>query len=179
MTSYVALLRNIGPATHGKMPLGSLAERCAAAGLSKVTSIGNTGNLVFDTPLPQAEAEAIVTAAVGTFELSSEVFTRTRRQLQMLVGLAPFPDAAAERRGKLGVCFFRKDPHWPASYRNYGGPERLQMFSNHLIVDYGSRIAVSRLTIEKTVGARMTQRNWSTILRIAAALDLSPEPMAG
>jgi hypothetical protein len=43
--------------------------------------------------------------------------------------------------------------------------------SNHLIVDYGDQISVSRLTIEKTVGARMTQRNWSSVLKIAAAIS--------
>ena len=52
------------------------------------------------------------------------------------------------------------------------------MISSHLIVDYGAQISVSRLTIEKSVGARMTQRNWSSILRIAAAFgklaEISP-----
>ena len=30
----------------------------------------------------------------------------------------------------------------------------------------------SRLTIEKTTGARMTQRNWSSVLRLASKLGL-------
>ncbi len=172
MTAYVALLRNIGPATHPRMPLGELAERCGKAGLEQVRSIGNTGNLVFESGRSQAEVEAVVSAEVRSFGLSNEVFTRTRRQLQMLLNLAPFPDAAAERPGKLAVGFFHKDPRWPAAYRNYPGPERLRMFSNHLIVDYAGAISAAHLTIEKTVGHSMTQRNWTSILRIAAALDL-------
>ena len=170
MTAYLALLRGIGPATHAKMPLGKLAESCTTAGLDDVTVVGSTGNLVFSSAEPQAAVEALVTASVKSFGLATEVFTRTARQIQMLVGRAPFPEAAAERPDRLGVCFFHKDPPWPKAYLTHPGPERLQMFSNHLIVDYGARISVSRLTVEKTVGARMTQRNWTSVLRIAAAL---------
>lgn len=170
MTRYAALLRGIGPATHAAMPLGELAAACARAGLRDVQSIGNTGNLVLTANEPQAEVERLVTVAVRTFGLGTEVFTRSEKQLRKLVDRAPFPEAAAGWPGKLGVCFFRSDPRWPPAYLDYSGPERLMMLSNHLIVDYGMQVSVSRLTIEKTVGARMTQRNWSSVLRIAAAL---------
>jgi uncharacterized protein (DUF1697 family) len=172
MTHYVALLRGIGPATHVRMALGDLAARCAAAGLTDVVNVGNTGNLLFASEQPQAAVEAIVTQAVKSFGLGNEVFTRTLRQIQMLVGLAPFPEAAADHPARLGVCFFHKDPRWPKEYSSYAGPEQLKMFSNHLIVDYGAKISASKLTIEKGVGARMTQRNWSTVLRVAEKLGV-------
>ena len=171
MTRYAALLRGIGPATHGKMPLPALAEACREAGLQDVATVGTTGNLVLSSERPQAEVEAIVTAAVWSFGLGNEVFTRTQRQLLMLVSLAPFPDAAAERPGKLGVCFFHKDPSWPRTYLSYAGPERLKMFSSHLIIDYGDWLSPSKLTIEKTVGTTMTQRNWSSVLAIFERLS--------
>jgi uncharacterized protein (DUF1697 family) len=172
VTRYVALLRNIGPVTHGKMPLGKLAEVCAANGLSDVVNIGNTGNLVFASERSQAEVEAVVTEAVKSFGVDSEVFTRTRRQVQMLLNLAPFPEAAADHPSGLAVSFFHKSPAWPQALADYSGPERRLTFSNHLIVDYGQIVSGSRLLIEKLVGARMTQRNWGTILRIARKLEL-------
>ena len=171
MTRYVALLRGIGPATHGKMPLGALAEACANAGLQEVVNVGNTGNLVFGSERPQGDVEALVTKQVTNFGLGNEVFTRTERQLKKLFELMPFADAAASWPGRLGVCFFHKDPSWPREYLDYKGPERMAMISNHLAVDYGAQISVSRLNIEKSVGARMTQRNWSSILRFAAKLS--------
>lgn len=170
MTRYVALLRGIGPVTHAKMPLGSLVAKCAAAGLRDVINVGNTGNLVLTSEKAQADVERIVTDAVATFGLANEVFTRTERQLRKLLDAAPFPDAAAKRPGRLGVCFFHKDPRWPAAYLRYEGPERMTTLSNHLVVDYGAGTSVSRLAIETTVGARMTQRIWSSILRIAVAM---------
>jgi uncharacterized protein (DUF1697 family) len=106
--------------------------------------------------------------------LGNEVFTRTEKQLGKLVAFAPFPDAAATRPARLGVCFFHKDPTWPREYFRFTGPERLLTLSNHLIIDYGEQISVSRLTVEKTVGARMTQRNWSSVLRVAAAMAATP-----
>jgi uncharacterized protein (DUF1697 family) len=175
VTRYVALLRGIGPATHTAMPLGALAAACLRYGLHDVVSVGNTGNLVLGSELPQAEVEHLITAAVKSFGLGNEVFTRSEKQLRKLIEKAPFPDAAAGWPGKLGVCFFHKDPSWPRPYLDYDGPERLLMLSNHLIVDYGGQTAVSRLTIEKTVGARMTQRNWSSVLRIVAALGDSAQ----
>ena len=170
MTRFVALLRGIGPVTHAKMPLGKLAAACEAAGLRDVVSVGNTGNLVLTSEKTQADVERIVTEVVKTFGLANEVFTRTERQLKKLLEAAPFSNAAVERPSKLGVCFFHKDPRWPEAYLRYTGPERMMTLSSHLIVDYGAEISVSRLTIEKTVGARMTQRNWSSVLRIAAAM---------
>lgn len=167
---FVALLRNIGPATHARMRLGALAAACGAAGLEAVASIGNTGNLVFASGRPRAEARAIVAAAVRRFGVDSEVFIRTRRQIDMLVGTAPFADAAAAHPAHLGVCFFHAAPGWPPSYRDYPGPERLARLSSHLVVDYRGRAPSSRLSIERTVGRRMTQRNWTTVLRIAARM---------
>ncbi|MEO6014628.1 MAG: DUF1697 domain-containing protein [Devosia sp.] len=170
MTAYVALLRGIGPVTHKAMPLGELAAACGKMGLGEMVSVGNTGNLVFRSGESQAAVEAMVTDAVKGFGLGLEVFTRTARQIQMLVGVAPFPDAAAGWPSQMGVCFFHKDPSWPAAYLGFGGPERMRMFSSHLIIDYGAQISLSKLTIEKSVGARMTQRNWNSVLTIAGRL---------
>jgi uncharacterized protein (DUF1697 family) len=168
MTRYVALLRAIGPITHAKMPLAELTRRLGGDALN----VGNTGNILFSSDASSADARQAVSAAVQSFGLDTEVFIRTRRQLQMLAGASPFPQAQKQWPSALGVCFFHKAPVWPAAYRDYAGPEKLMMFSNHLIVDYGGRITGSKLMIEKATSARMTQRNWSTVLRIAEKLEL-------
>ena len=168
MTRYVALLRAIGPATHAKMPLREVAARMGGDALN----VGNTGNIVFTSDASAPEARAGVATVVQSFGLDCEVFIRTRRQIQMLLGLSPFREAQEKWPNALGVCFFHKAPRWPAAYRDYAGPEKLLIFSDHLIVDYRGQITGSRLTIEKTTGVRMTQRNWSSILRIAEKLGI-------
>jgi uncharacterized protein (DUF1697 family) len=174
MTRYVALRRGIGPVTHAKMPLKALAARLAEAKLDEVVNVGNTGNLVFESDKDESAVKAVVTAAVAAFDGGAEVFVRTRRQIQMLLGGDLFRDAQVGRPGRLGVCFFHKAPTWPAAWRDFGGPERLKTFSNHLVVDYGPGTGPSRLMVEKDTGARMTQRNWSSVLRIARAMDITP-----
>jgi uncharacterized protein (DUF1697 family) len=174
MTRYVALLRGIGPATHAQMPLKALATRLAEMGLTDLVNVGNTGNLVFECDRDEGAARAIVTAAVDGFGGGPEVFIRSRRQVQMLVNAGVFPDAQAERPGRLGVCFFHKAPRWPTAWRDFAGPERVKTYSNHLAVDYGPGTGPSRLMVERDTGARMTQRNWSSILRIARAMDINP-----
>jgi uncharacterized protein (DUF1697 family) len=169
VTRYVALLRGIGPVTHAKMRLSALAQTLGG----DAVSVGNTGNIILSSADSYSAVAAQVTAAIRGFGLEVEVFIRTRRQVQMLVNESPFPEAQKKHPAALGVCFFHKTPRWPASYRDYAGPERLRMFSNHLIVDYDGQITGSRLSIEKTVGARMTQRNWSSVLRIAKAMDIA------
>jgi uncharacterized protein (DUF1697 family) len=167
MTTFVALLRNIGPVTHARMPLRALVATIGEDAIN----LGNTGNIIISSEGAEAARERVA-EAVARFGVDSEVFIRSRRQLQMLVGLSPFPEAQRDWPSALGVCFFHKAPAWPNMYRDYPGPEKLMIFSNHLIVDYGGRITGSRLSIEKSTGARMTQRNWSTILRLAARLEL-------
>ncbi|HWA18679.1 MAG TPA: DUF1697 domain-containing protein [Devosia sp.] len=169
MIRYVALLRGIGPVTHAKMRLKDLAEAIGG----DAVSIGNTGNIVLSSDAGEHAVAAQVSAAVKGYGLEIDTFIRTRRQMQMLINASPFPDAQHKHPAALGVCFFHKPPKWPEAYLAYAGPERLCMFSNHLIVDYRGQITGSRLTIEKTIGARMTQRNWSSVLRIAKALDLA------
>jgi uncharacterized protein (DUF1697 family) len=169
VTRYVALLRAIGPVTHARMRLAVLAEAIGG----DAVSIGNTGNIVLSTEADETAAAERVRTAIKGFGLELDVFIRTRRQIQMLVNQSPFPEAQSKHPAALGICFFHKTPTWPAAYRRYPGPERLSMFSNHLLVDYGGRTTGSRLTIERTVGARMTQRNWSSVLRIARALDIA------
>jgi uncharacterized protein (DUF1697 family) len=166
VTRYVVLLRAVGPVTHARMKLRALAEELGA--------VGNTGNLILASDDGADAVARRVSAAVEGFGLSLDVFIRTRRQLQMLVNLSPFLEAQSLYPEALGVCFFGKTPRWPEAYLAYPGPEQLTMFSNHLVVDYKGRATGSRLRIEKTVGARMTQRNWSTVLRLAAHLATNP-----
>jgi uncharacterized protein (DUF1697 family) len=172
MSDFVVLLRGIGPATHAKMPLGQLAGCCTEAGLGTVTNVGNTGNFVIRAERDADDIEAVFTDHIAGFGLACDVFVRTRRELQMLFTAAPLAEARAARPTEVGVCFFAKTPAWPERYRQYAGPEILAMYSRHLLIDYAGDPSVSRLSVEKAIGARMTQRSWSSLLRITGKLGL-------
>lgn len=167
MTVYVALLRAIGPGTHEIMRPSALRDKAEGAGFSDPVNYLATGNLIFGSSKGVAAVEKELTALVEGFGLkSSEVFVVTRTQIRNLVEADPFPNAARDRPARLGACFFHKALDWPAALLHPAGPETVVAIGSALIIDYGPGDAPSKLNVEKLAGARMTQRNWNSVLGI-------------
>jgi uncharacterized protein (DUF1697 family) len=166
MAVYVALIRAIGPVTHAKMGMAALREACAAAGLDDVSTVGNTGNVIFRSGQSEAAVRRLVQDAVNTFGLDNEVFIDTPRKMAPVVEANPFPKAAAERPSELGVCTFHRAPDW-TPILDWDGPEKLATIGAHLVVEYPAGITGSKLRIEKQLGATMTQRNWKVFAGLA------------
>ena len=166
MAAYVALIRAIGPVTHAKMKMGALRDACEAAGLADVSTVGNTGNVLFRSDETEAVVRKRVQDVVAGFglDMTQEIFIDTPRRMAAVVKANPFPEAAAERPQEIGVCTFHKAPDW-SRILDWAGPERLATVGSHLVVEY-QVIAGSKLRIEKALGVTMTQRNW----RVCAGL---------
>ena len=169
MAVYVALIRAIGPVTHAKMKMGALRDACVAAGLDDVSTVGNTGNVIFRSWHTLAEVRKIVQGAVDSFGLGppNEVFVLTPKDMAAVVEDNPFPEVALERPHELGVCSFHKAPDW-APVIDWAGPELVKTVGAHLIVAYPAKLSGSKLKVEKALGARMTQRNWTVFAALAA-----------
>lgn len=168
MPVYVALIRAIGPVTHAKMSMAALRDACEDLGLEDVTTVGNTGNILFRSRKGVSAARALVQEAVSGFGLSmtQEVFLRTPVQMAEVIAANPFPDAVAQHPAALGVSTFHDVPDW-GPIRDWPGPERLAMIGSHLVVDYRGQITGSKLRIEKLLGVTMTQRNWSVFAKLS------------
>lgn len=169
MAVYVALIRAIGPVTHAKMKMGALRDACAAAGLDDVSTVGNTGNIIFGSGQTLAEVRKMVQGVVDGFGLgpANEVFVLTPKAMTAVVKANPFPEVAAERPHELGVCSFHKAPDW-TPVLDWPGPELVKAAGAHLIVAYPAKLSGSKLKIEKALDARMTQRNWTVFAALAA-----------
>lgn len=168
MPVYVALIRAIGPVTHAKMKMAALRDACAAAGLDDVSTVGNTGNIILRSTRGVAGVRKLVQAAVDGFGLgpANEVFVEAPKDMAAVVAANPFPEVAAERPHELGVCSFHQAPDW-APVLDWPGPELVQVVGAHLIVAYPAKLSGSKLKIEKALGARMTQRNWTVFAALA------------
>jgi uncharacterized protein (DUF1697 family) len=168
MPAYVALIRAIGPVTHAKMSMAALRDACEDLGLEDVTTVGNTGNILFRSRKGVTAARALVQEAVAGFDLpiTQEVFLRTPAQVAEVVLANPFPDAVTAHPAALGVCTFHETPDW-GPVRDWPGPERLAMVGSHLVVDYRGQVTGSKLKIEKMLGVTMTQRNWSVFAKLS------------
>lgn len=167
MAVFVALIRAIGPVTHAKMGMAALREACETAGLDDVSTVGNTGNIIFRSDQSETAVRKLVQGVVAGFGLgmTQEIFIDMPRKMAAVVKANPFPKAAAERPGEVGVCTFHKAPDW-SRIRDWAGPEKLAMVGAHLVVEYQA-ITGSKLKIEKTLGVTMTQRNWRVFAGLA------------
>jgi uncharacterized protein (DUF1697 family) len=165
---YVLLIRAIGPVTHAKMSMGALREQLEAAGLSDVSTVGNTGNVICRSKKSPLAVRALAQTVVDGFGVGPmcEVFVRAPVQMQFVVDMNPFPEAAADHPAQVGVCVFHNSPRWPAAIKNHKGPERVATVGAHLVVDYPQPTA-GGFAVEKIVGARMTQRNWRVFANLA------------
>ncbi len=172
MSAYVALLRAIGPATHGRMRPAALRDRAEAAGFGAPVNYLATGNLIFTSRKGAARVRRELTALVAGFGLAgTEVFVLERAELAALVAANPFADAARQRPERLGACIFQAPLAWPAALLRPAGPERVAPVGRALLIDYGPGSAASSLRVEKLAGAPMTQRNWNTVLGVWARLQ--------
>lgn len=167
MTVYVALLRAIGPGSHAKMRPSALRDKAQEAGFDEPVNYLATGNLIFGSDKSVAALKTEITALVESFGLtSSEVFVVSKAQIRKLIEADPLPAASKDRPQRLGVCFFHKALDWPAAILKPDGPEKVAAAGAALVIDYGAGTTPSKLNVEKLTGARMTQRNWNTVLGI-------------
>jgi uncharacterized protein (DUF1697 family) len=166
MAVFVCLLRAIGPETHKKMSMAALREGCEKIGLSDVTTVGNTGNVICRSSKSAATVRREVQKVVDGFGIRSEVFIRTPRQMKMVVWANPFPEAVEDHPSYVGVCSFHKTPSW-AGLKTYKGPMPWATSGAHLIRDAGDGSGISGFPVEKVVGAKMTERNWRVFVNLA------------
>lgn len=167
MTVYVALLRAIGPQSHAIMRPAALRDRAEEAGYIDPVNYLATGNLILESGKSIAMVKREITNLVESFGLrTSEVFVVKKVQVREIVEADPFPAAAKDHPTSVGVCFFHRRMAWPDALLQSRGPERVATVGSAVVIDYGAGISTSRLNVEKLVGAKMTQRNWNTVLGI-------------
>ncbi|KRC78864.1 DUF1697 domain-containing protein [Sphingomonas sp. Root241] len=170
MNCFVALIRAIGPSTHAKMSMRDLTEACRRAGLVEARSWITTGNLVLATTGTAEDAEAMVGEALRSFGLGNEVVIRTSDELAAIVAANPFPEAVLDRAHEMAVCFVKSAGRGFDGLDRHSGRERLARVGIDLVVDYAGQMSRSKLlpsAIERRTGARLTFRNWNTLIRLA------------
>ena len=170
MTTFVVLLRAIGPITHKIMSMAQWREAVAAAGFTGPETYVATGNMIVESDLAIAAVsrrmnEIVLELGLGPGNMA---IVRTARQMQRLHAANPLPEAAAANPQALAVYFFaraRPDFGWVS---DYAGPETIHIEGTHLIVDYVAPVSSSRLPgiIEKKSGT-VTARNWNTLKGLA------------
>ena len=141
MSTYIVLLRAIGPVTHKIMSMAQWRAAVAAAGYDDPQTYVATGNMVLGSGKGIAEVTKDMNAVVRDLGLGpgNVAVARKAADLKRLVKANPFSEAAAERPSDLTVYFFagaRPEFSWLGAY---DGPERVHVAGTHLFVDYMGR----------------------------------------
>ena len=177
MPRQLALLRAVNVGGRS-VPMAELRECATAAGLKDVRSLLQTGNLLFEADVGDAELEALLEAAIqARFGLAADVIARTAAEWAEAITANPFPDAARDDPAHLVLVALKAAPgasNVEALRAAVVGRETLQAVGRELYLVYPDGIGTSKLTIsviERKLGVRGTARNWNTALKIAAALS--------
>jgi uncharacterized protein (DUF1697 family) len=104
MNSHVAFLRGINVGGNTMVSMKDLAAICTHIGLEKVRTYLNSGNVIFESPLPEAELQkALETALSGKTGKDIGVVIRSPEDLERVVKGNPFPEAVPSQVGVLLV----------------------------------------------------------------------------
>jgi uncharacterized protein (DUF1697 family) len=178
VTARIALLRAVNVGGRNRVPMPELRAALAAAGLGHVSTVLQSGNVVFDHAGSEGDAVAIVRATIaGAFGLDVEVVVRTGAELAAAAAANPFL-ATGEARdpATLHVAFLAEAPT-PAAVATLDAqrspPDAFAVRGRDVYLSYPGGSGRSRLTLgylEGALGVQGTARNWRTVQRLAAVL---------
>jgi uncharacterized protein (DUF1697 family) len=168
---YVAFLRAVNVAGHGRVTMEALSRAFARRGLDRVQTYIQSGNVLFDAPAGGREALARDLEAHLPRLLGDEavVCLRTLRELAGMARRDPFARFRGEPGLKLYVSFLRRAPTRKPLAGTADGKDGLEVITRDgLDVFVVSRPVKGRsgfpnLLVEEAFGVPATSRNWNTV----------------
>ena len=175
MARYVALLRSVNVAGHGRIAMDELRRSFASLGYEDVTSYIQTGNVLFSAPSRSAAVvtEAIMGRLEHDFGKSPAVILRTVAQLEQVAASSPFATRGADP-ARHHVTFLAAAPAAGA----LAGLDLPPSGRDELVVD-GTEAYVytpdgyagtkySGTFLERRLKVLSTTRNWNTVAKLSA-----------
>ncbi len=179
MTDCVAFLRAVNVGGNNKVPMAALRDALGAEGLEDVTTILQSGNVLFRASGSAQAATDLVTDTIEkSFGLRIGVVVRTARQIAAVASSNPFLDDEPGRDPKtLHVAFLSARPTVAAVAKR--DPDRFRpdaalVAGSEAYLSYPSGSGRTKLTLdylERTLGVTGTARNWRTVQRLLTILE--------
>jgi uncharacterized protein (DUF1697 family) len=170
---YVALLRSVNVAGHGRIAMNELRESFAALTYTDVITYIQTGNVLFDTPSKSEPAivNAIEEQLAEDFGSAPAVILRTVPALLRVGTTSPYAKAGAPP-GRHHVTFLAASPQKKALSSLVlpdSGRDELVVDGREVYVHTPDGYANSKLTgtfLERRLGVLSTTRNWNTVTKL-------------
>jgi uncharacterized protein (DUF1697 family) len=173
MTTHIAFLRAVNVGGTRKLPMAELRALVEAAGFTHVRTYIASGNLLFESPLREADIKTALAARLSDYMGQPVgVIVRTARELADVRAANPFPEALPARTVAI---FLDAPPPADALARMSGRvDEQAALGVREIYVHYPSGMGQSKLRI--TAGLAGTARNMNTIAKLAGLSASMVEP---
>lgn len=174
MTKLVGFLRGINVGGHHKVPMAELKTILTQLGCENVTTILNSGNIVFETKKKDiADLDRIIESALTeNFGFSIPVILIPHKQIDELVNEDPFVSIDVHKNIRLYVSFL-KEPltnKLTLPYISKDNSFKIIGTNNNIIISVlditTSNTPKGMEDLEKLFGKNITTRNWNTIQKI-------------
>ncbi|MGO4872336.1 MAG: DUF1697 domain-containing protein [Roseiarcus sp.] len=176
--AFVALLRGANVGGANRLPMAALKDAFARAGASRVETLIQSGNVVFEAA--KTDGGTIVAGVVARifrdFGFDAPIVLRDADAWRALVVANPFFEKGVDPKTLHALCLAappqadrlaRLDP-------NRSPPDEFVAVGQTIYLRLPGGVARTKLTnawFDSTLGVTTTLRNWPTVLRIAALLD--------
>ncbi|PWW03414.1 uncharacterized protein (DUF1697 family) [Hoeflea marina] len=173
--SYVALLRAVNVGGTGKLPMTELKAMAGELGLANVRTYIASGNLVFDSQLPEAEIKAALEARLARHAGKPlGVIIRSADEIRDVLAANPFPEAPGNR--SVAIFLDAAPPADALEHARHAGGERMRLGRREIYVHYPQGQGQSKLIIPAAKTG--TARNMNTVAKLVEMADAEGAPSA-
>ncbi|HAY33666.1 MAG TPA: DUF1697 domain-containing protein [Bacteroidetes bacterium] len=171
---YAAVLRGINVGGHHKIPMAELCREFNVLGFTNVSTLLNSGNVIFDTDSdsPEKTVIKIENRLQKTFGFPVPVILRDAGEIQEIIKLEPFKKIKITKDIRLYVSFlkhpYKNEMKLPHISEN-GSFSIIEVYKNNLfsVLDISTGKTTKGMEeLEKLFGKEVTTRNWNTVNKI-------------
>jgi uncharacterized protein (DUF1697 family) len=178
MPTYVALLRSVNVAGHGRIAMAELKASFLALGHTDVTTFIQTGNVIFTAS--SSSTTRLIAALEGQltndFGSAPAVLLRTVPEFLRIGSASPYANQGADP-SRHHVTFLAKAPsraHLHALALPKSGRDGLVVDGREVYVSTPDGYAGTKFTgtfLERHLHVVSTTRNWNTVTKLCAIID--------
>jgi uncharacterized protein (DUF1697 family) len=166
MTRHVALLRGINVGGNRKLPMAELRALAAELKLDDPRTYVASGNLVFASPLGDAELESRLEKAIEKkFGFAVDVIVRSAKAWSAYRAANPFPEESVERASGVMLCVGKEratDADVEALRARASANEKVERVGDAIWIWFGDGAGRSKIGTGPAKSI-VTTRNWRTV----------------
>ncbi|QBA64964.1 DUF1697 domain-containing protein [Muriicola soli] len=179
MITYVIFLRGINVGGHHKVPMAQLRHEMEQMGFTEVSTLLNSGNVIFRAQEEDEEKLSIVISSriADVFGFEIPVTTIKADRILKLTKADPFKGEALKEGIKFYVTFLKeeKEDMIPSPSENEDASIKIIFVAKGMVCSVldlnKSKTPKAMEFLEKIYGKEITTRNWNTVMKVVNKLN--------